>query len=231
MRSLVFFFLTLLLSERSLAQDTSFVVNAGTRIDEAIPAKDLYEYPEFKIGKIFFRDGKIVEVRMNYNRFTDEMFFIRVNGDTLILGNEETIRLINIEKDSFYFNRGYILLVQTNNSARLGVKHSFRLADKRKSVSYDGMSSISSVQNIRSIEEAGARHRLVAKEQIVLFKTVYYYLGDEFAHFLPANQKNLTKLFPGCSGELKKYCNKNKIDFEKKPDLENLLSFVESTCR
>jgi len=223
--------LILLLSERSVTQDTSFVVNAGTRIDEAIPAKDLYEYPEFKIGKIFFRDGKIVQVRMNYNRFTDEMFFIRGNGDTLILGNEETIRLINIEKDSFYFNRGFILLVQSNNSVRLGVKHSFRLADKRKSVSYDGMSSISSVQNIRSIEEAGARHRLVAKEQIVLFKTVYYYLGDKFAHFLPANQKNLAKLFPGCSGGLKKYCNKNKVDFEKKPDLENLLSFVESTCR
>ena len=231
MRFLACSLLILLLAKQSVPQDSSFVVNAGTRIDEAIPAKDLFEYPEFKIGKIFFRDGKLVEVRMNYNRFTDEMFFIKSTGDTLILDNEETIRLINIEKDSFYFNKGFILLAQSNNSVKLGVKHGFRLADKRKSVSYDGMSSISSVQNIRSIEEAGARHRLVAKEQIVLFATVYYYLGDQFSHFLPANQKNLTKLFPGCSGELKKYCNKNRIDFEKKPDLENLLSFVDSTCR
>ena len=132
MRSLVWLFLILLLSERSLTQDTSFVVNAGSRIDEAIPAKDLYEYSEFLIGKVIFRDGRVVEARMNYNRFTDEMFFIKGNGDTLILDNEETIRLINIKKDSFYFNKGYILLVQSNNSARLGVKHSFRLADKKK---------------------------------------------------------------------------------------------------
>jgi len=231
MRTLVCLLLILLLSERSITQDSSFVINAGTRIDDAIPAKDLFEYPEFLTGKVFFRDGRIVEARMNYNRFTDEMFFIRGNGDTLVLDNEETIRLINIEKDSFYFSRGFILLVESNNSMKLGVKHGFRLADKRKSVSYDMMSSISSVQNIRSIEEAGARHRLVAKEQIVLFKTVQYYFGDKFDHYVPANQKNLAKMFPACNGEIKNYCSKNKIDFGKKADFDMLLPFIASTCR
>jgi len=231
MKFLVCLSLILLLSERSVTQDSSIVVNSGARIDEAIPAKDLYEYPDFLIGRVFFRDGRVVEARMNYNRFTDEMFFIRANGDTLVLDNEETIRLINIEKDSFYFNKGFILLVQTNNAIKLGVKHGFRLADKRKSVSYDMMSSISSVQNIRSIEEAGARHRLVAKEQLVLFKTEQYYFGDKFDFYVLANQKNLSKMFPACNGEIKNYCSKNKIDFGKKTDLDLLLPFIASACR
>ena len=93
------------------------------------------------------------------------------------------------------------------------------------------MSSISSVQNMRSFEQEGARHRLTAKEEVLLFSSSEYYFGDLFDHFALANQKNLSKMFPGCNGEIKNYCSKNNVDFGKKPDLENVLAFVESTCR
>jgi len=232
MKFLICLLLFSTIAKRSFTQDSSFVVEAGQRIDEAIPAKHLYQYPEFRIGKVIFKDGRIIEARLNYNRFTDEMFFIRTNGDTLILSNEETIKLINIEKDSFYFfDKGYVLLLQTNNKLRLGVKHGFRLGDKRKSVSYDMMSSISSVTNMRSIEQEGARLRLTAKEQIVLFTAVQYYFGDLYDHYVLANQKNLSKLFPSCNGEIKNYANKNNVDFGKKQDLEKILVFIESTCK
>ena len=232
MKFLICLLLFFTIAKRSVAQDSSFVVEAGQRIDEAIPAKYLYQYTEFKIGKVIFKDGRVVDARLNYNRFTDEMFFIRTNGDTLVLSNEETIKLIKIEKDSFYFfDKGYVLLLQTNNKLRLGVKHGFRLGDKLKSVSYDMMSSISSVSNMRSIEQEGARLRLTAKEQILLFTASQYYFGDLFDHYFLANQKNLSRMFPPCNGDIKKFCSNNRIDFEKKPDLENILIFVESTCR
>src|SRR5678815_1851635 len=95
--------------------NTTLIVKAGTSIEESVPTVDLYEYPQFTQGTVFFRDGKVSGGGMNYNRFLDAMQFITAKGDTFTLSNEKNITFINIGKDTFFYDQGYIKLV-TNMS-------------------------------------------------------------------------------------------------------------------
>lgn len=213
-----------------VAQDTSFVVNAGTRLNDAIPAKHLFHYPEFLSGKVIFRDGKVSEAKMNYSRLTDEMLFIGKGGDTLALDNEPTIKLVCIGSDTFYFDRGYVLLVKTTGAVKLGIKEGFRYGDKKKETGYDMMSAASSVTSLGPLYDDKRMYQLAVKEQTVVRTVAHYYVGDTYNRFVLATEKKLAGLLPECAGLLNEFCKKNKIDFGRMKDLDTVLSFLASAC-
>lgn len=216
--------------ERSFAQDTSFLVNAGTKLNDMFPVKHLFHYPEFLAGKVFFRDGKVSEARMNYNRLTDEMLFIGKTGDTLALDNEPTIKLICINDDTFYFDKGYVMLVRSNDVVKLGMKRGFKQGDKRKETGYDMMSSASSVSSLSSLYDDKRIYSLEVKEQALVFSVTAYYFSDKYNHFVPATEKNLADLFPEYTRLLNEFCKKNRIDFDRIRDLQTVMSFLSGTC-
>ena len=53
------------------AQDSTITIKAGTSFNESVSITDLYEYPQFVYGKVFFRPGDSSGGRLNYNRFLD----------------------------------------------------------------------------------------------------------------------------------------------------------------
>lgn len=228
MKPLYWLMMCLVFSKVSFTQDTSFIVGAGARPGEIIPAKDIYQYPAFLRGNVFFRDGTVSEGKMNYNRLTDEMLFVDQNGDTLAIDNKPTIRFIWIEKDSFYFDQGYIRLLKGGTVVKLGVKEGFKPGDKRKQAGYDMMSSASSVSSFSSLYDGKRMYPLEVKEQTIVFKTTLYYFGDRYHHFVLATKKNLVALFPNYSVQLNRFCNKNKVDFSSRRDLERVVSFLAS---
>lgn len=230
MKPLFWLMMCLVLPKHSFTQDTSFVASAGTKPGDVIPAKDIYQYATFLSGKVFFRDGTVSEGKMNYNRLTDEMLFMDQNGDTLAIDNEPTIRFVRIEKDSFYFDQGYIRLLKGGNVVKLGAKQGFKPGDKRKQTGYDMMSSASSVSSSSSLDDGKRSYPLEVKEQTVVFRTTLYYFGDRYYHFVLATEKNLLALFPQYSVPLNTFCKKNKIDFSSRRDLERVMSFLVNSC-
>jgi hypothetical protein len=215
----------------SFTQEISFIIPAGSNSHEVIPAKHIYQYPDFISGKVFFRDGTVVQAKMNYNRLTDEMLFISPEKDTLAIDNEPTLNLITINKDSFVFDEGYIMLQGSRESIRFGVKHGFKFTGKRKIGAYDVESPASSISSFSSIFDGRSMRELKVNEKTVLATHTSYYFGDRFNQFVLANRKNLIALFPGCADGIKKYCRKNKIDFGKGDSLTGLISFVNSSCQ
>ena len=161
---------------------TSFVVKAGTSINESVPAADLYEYPEFKKGTVFFYSGSNSEAKINYHNFLGEMQFIGQNGDTLAIDDEETIRLITIEKDCFYYNKGFIKLISSNAAGKFGVKQSLKIGAVQKMGAYNTTSSISSIKNVNAQSYGGRMVKLLVKEDVILSKEKQYYFGDQFNH-------------------------------------------------
>jgi hypothetical protein len=156
MKPLFSLLLAFLMTEYSSSQDSVFIINAGVKVNEVIPAKTKYLYKEFSNGKVYFRDGNISEGRLNYSRLMDEMHFMSESGDTLALDNEPTIRIVVINKDSFYFDEGYFMLVKSNQVLKLWVKQGFRFGDKKKTAGYDMTSSTSSVTSYSSFNDGRA---------------------------------------------------------------------------
>ena len=157
------------------------------------------------------------------------MQFLNTTGDTLALDNEETIKLIIANSDSFYYDNGYFMVISSNNSLRLAIKQGFKILDKQKTTAYDKSSSVSSIKNVNSYNADESRiYQIGVTQDVVLTSETQYYFGDKFNQFVVANKKNLLDLYPKYSYEIKKYLKETEIGFQNKDDLEKLLQFLAS---
>jgi hypothetical protein len=224
MKALPILFLTYCCS--TYAQDSALVIKAGMTLNESIRSQDLYEYPQFIFGKVFFKPGDSAIGSLNYNRILDEIQFIDRKGDTLNIANPATIKFIRINKDLFFYDEGYVKLLKENNSMKLAEKQILRVRDKQKTGAYDLPNPTAAINTYNSFNDGKRLYSLVAREDILLSKQTLYYFGDKYNHFVLANKKNVLRQFSKQSGAVNAYLKENNIDFSKREDLEKLFQFV-----
>jgi hypothetical protein len=210
------------------AQDsTQVTIKAGNKINDVLSPADLFYYPQFMPGKVFFRDGSKAASQMNYNRLSQQMLFISPQGDTLALADEKTIRHIAINKDTFYFDEGYMRHITGNHEIKLAERQVWMVADVRKIGTHNKPTNTFAITSFSTFTDLnGYTHNLTLNEDIILKKETYYFFGDQFNHFDRANRKNLQLLFSKEHRRLEGYLSDNKINFEKKDDLEQLTRFL-----
>jgi hypothetical protein len=207
--------------------NATIIVKAGTTIKESVSSIDLYEYSQFTHGTVFFSDGKSSGAAMNYNRFLDEVQFITAKGDTLILINQKNIDFINIGKDTFFYDQGYIKLVSSTPNVKLGIKQMLRIRDRKKMGAYGMTSSTEAIDSYSSYYDGSKNYDMVVLQELILVKEVQDYIGDKYNHFVLANKKNVIKLFPKQHKALVSYLEGNTVVFNNKEDLEKLVQFIE----
>jgi len=221
------FFLGLFFYVPAFAQNSeSITIKTGTSISKGVPDSVLYQYPQFTAGKVHFRNGGSTDARLNYNRFLDEMQFLTANGDTLAIADAETIKLILVGNDSFYYDKGYFLSISNNGSLKLAAKQGFKILDKQKTSAYDMSTSVSSIRNVNSYTTEGKIYNLAVKEDVVLTRETYYYFGDKYNQFVPATKKNLMELYPKQRNDIGNYIKEHEVRFQHREDLEKLLRFL-----
>ena len=211
------------------AQDSTLVtIKAGSSIGDVLKTTDIFLNPQFISSKVFFRSGAKSIAMMNYNSLTDQMLFIDPKGDTLALKDEKTVKFITLDKDTFYYDEGYIRLVASNSVVKLAEKQIWEVADIRKIGSHNRPSTTFAVTSYSTLTDRfGSTHDLLLNEDLVLRKKANYYFGDMYNHFTPAGKKNLLLLFPKKRASLASYLKENKVNFDKKDDLEKLTQFLE----
>ena len=208
------------------AQDSTITIKAGTSFNESVSITDLYEYPQFVYGKVFFRPGDSSAGRLNYNRFLDEMQFIDFKGDTLNIAYPGTIKFIRISNDLFYYDNGYVKLIKDNNTIKLAAKQTLRESGKNKIGAYNMASSASSIDSYSSLVINNKNYNLSPREDIILTKKTEYYFGDKYNHFVLANKKNILRLYSKQEGTVTAYLKENNVDFKNREDLEKLFQFL-----
>ena len=210
------------------AQDSTITIKAGTTFSESVSMTDLYEYPQFVYGKVFFRQGDSTVARLNYQRLSDAMQFIDFKGDTLDIAYAGTIKFFRINNDIFYYDDGYVKLLKDNNTVKLAEKRTLRVSGRNKIGAYDMASPTSAITNYGSLIDQKAIYKLVPREDIILSKKTEYYLGDKYNHFVLANKKNLLRLYSKHDRPITAYLKENDIDFNNREDLEKLLGYLTS---
>jgi len=167
---------------------------------------------------------------MNYSRLVDQMLFIDHKGDTLALANEKTIKFIAVVQDTFYFDEGYVRLIMDYGVVKLAEKQIWVVADTRKIGTHNRSASTVGVTSLSSYaDETTGRAKsydLMINEDMVIRRETHYYFGDEYNHFVRAGKKKLLLLFPKEELSLENYMKENKVNFDKKDDLEKLAQFL-----
>jgi hypothetical protein len=212
------------------AQDSTLVtIKAGNRVKDVLPTPDIYYYPQFRNGKVFFRDGSRAGAKLNYTRLYDQMLFIDTKGDTLALADEKTIKFITVEKDTLYYDEGYVRLFANYGDVKLAEKQIWVVADVRKIGTHDTPKNTVAITSLSNLEDANGRAKsydFLINEDIIIKKETQYFFGDEYNHFVRSGKKKLLLLFPKDQLNIENYLKENKVDFDKKDDIEKLAQFL-----
>lgn len=226
---LLLFFILICYSDLS-AQDSVYVtIKTGQSVKDVLTPADIYQYSEFTFGKVYMRDGSIAAGKMNYSRLYGQMLFINPKGDTLALADERNIKYIVINKDTFYFDEGYMMLMANSAGFKLTEKQTWVLADIRKIGTHDRPTTtvaITSLSSFSNGKDAAKSKDLIMNEDVLLRKETQYYFGDKYNLFVPASKKGLQQLFPKDHGIIDDYLKANKVNFNKKDDIEKLYQFL-----
>ena len=202
-------------------------VKADQEINQVFTIKDIYRYEQFLLGKVQFRDGTSAEAKMNYHKLFEQMLFIDANGDSLAVGNPETIKFIIIGNDTFYYNKGiFVELIGAVNLIRLAKRQVLQEIDEQKTGAYGQSYTNNSTVANKNYYTVDGKPRLNVGEGTLFSQKKEYYISYKQDDFVPVTKKNIEKLFDDKAKDIKDYIKTNSINFANEQDLKKLIQFI-----
>jgi hypothetical protein len=171
----------------------TYTINPGVKATEVIPADELFLYPNFTAGTVYFKTGAYSSGLLNYNFLVAEIQFIDPKDDTLSLADEGTIGYIVITSDTFYYDNGYLKFIRHCGEFKLAQKQFFVLANVEKIGAMGTKTSSSSIGIYTRLPGNYKNNGLIAQEVLTLVRNDLYYFGDKFNHFKKLNKKEITE--------------------------------------
>lgn len=201
----------------------TYTINPGIKATEVIPADELFLYPNFTTGTVYFKTGAYSPGLLNYNFLIAEMQFIDPKGDTLSLADEITIGYIVITRDTFYYDNGYLKFIRNCGEFKLAQKQFFVLANREKIGAMGIKTSSSSINTYTRLPGNYKNNGLIAQEVLTLARNDLYYFGDKFNHFKRLNKKNLIEAYPAKGKEIRDYFKENSLKEITEEDMVKLM--------
>jgi hypothetical protein len=203
------------------------VVKAGMKVVDCFPFNERYRYPEFSTGRIQVQSGVYAEAKLNYNFLSGEMEYIK-NRDTLAIANKKDISFVVVANDTFYYDKGYYLEQIYQGPFKVVLKQYIKLKETQKQDSYGTTSAGSATTSYGSLPASGNFYKLTANTDLVLQRTLEYYLSDQPGEFVQYTKKNVMKLFPQFKDKINAYLKSNKVNFDNRTDLIRLADYLKT---
>jgi hypothetical protein len=201
----------------------TYTINPGINATEVIPADELFLYPNFTTGKVYFKTGANSSGLLNYNFLLAEIQFIDPKGDTLSLADEITISYIAFAVDTFYYDNGYLKFIRNCGESKLAQKQFFNIANKEKIGAMGIKTSSSSINTYTSLSDNYKSNGLTAQVVLTLARNDLYYFGNKFNHFKRLNKKNLIEAYPAKRKEIRGYFKENSLKEITEEDMAKLM--------
>jgi len=216
----------------SYAQDSStFVIKADQLASDFITPEKIYKYPKFTRGKIIFRDKTATEAPINYNYLISEVEFIGPQKDTLAIASHQlpTIQRILVNKDTFYYQDGYLQQVLQTPLGILAKRQSLIIVKVDKLGAYDMPANTTKTESpivFRDYFGSTINPDLRVRENITMTYRTEYFIGDKYLYFLPANKKSFLKIYPSRKHTINTYLKENTVDFKNLNDLTKMMVLI-----
>jgi hypothetical protein len=208
------------------SQET-ITVKAGTTIMQYFPPAERFLYAGFAPGKVLFKDGTYTVSRFNYNILYGEVQFIQ-RKDTLSISNPRDIKLVTIDRDTFYYDKGYLRILASQHGIKLAKMQFIKLVDFAKKEAYGTSSSTSASSSYSSVPSGGQYYTLVVDQDEILKKETDYFIYTAAHGFQSFRKKTVLQLFPEREAVIKAYLKDKPVDFEREEDLLRLTGYLAS---
>jgi hypothetical protein len=221
---LTFNFILFLITGLSAQKSETITVAAGTNVQDYFSFQQMYRYPKFTNGKVYFNNGATASSSLNYNLLSGEMDYSQ-SKDTLSIANPTDIKFIAIAKDTFYFDKGYLELIYSNKF-KVALKQRYKQLDVVNKDSYGSSGSNSATDSYNSLQTAQQSYKLVINQDRIYKKVSDYYLVTPTGTFVPFSRKKVMQLFPQHKETIEQYLKSNKVDFDLRDDLIRFAGYL-----
>jgi hypothetical protein len=205
----------------------SFKVNPGEKVTSAIPADVIYEYPEFQVGTVQFKNGKAGMARMNYNSLLGEIEFINDKLDTNSLDDAKAMHYLHIAKDTFYYDKVYLKQISNKKEVKLALHRILMLSNRQKIGGFGEINGGSVEVEQKMSSNANPLKTLVANEILTYTENRIWYFGDKYNRFKQASRKNIIDMFGKLKPGLDKFLDDNHLNYFDETDIKKLTAFLQ----
>lgn len=172
-------------------------------------------FKKFQDATVYYKDGRLFGVQMNYNLVAGCFLFIDVhdNNEMKRFAEPKLVGSIKIGDRIFLpTDNGATEILQANPAIHVEYKGTIREEDKRSG--YGGRSATSAIQTYSSIQSGGVMHGLDTEKNILtdIYKIYYVEKKGKKARFI--TEKQFLKIFSAKKEELKRYIRDKGIDFD-----------------
>lgn len=205
------------------------VVKSETSYEKLLPADMLYEYSEFKRGKLYYKDGGAVLRDYNFDLLSGHCLFRDKSGTVMEMAFPEQIRVVVIDSCHWYrVNERFGQVAYSKDRVDMIKCRYTKCVDVRKEGAFGGVSSTSSVTNVTSFQGSGSsiQSLSVPGEYDFEVKVEYFLKIGDVVEL--ADAKGFRKLFPTQKSKINSILKSRKIDFDKEADIIELIKEITS---
>lgn len=186
-----------------------------------------YLYPEFTRSSILMKNGRTMNVMLNYNMVTEKMVFEQ-NGEYYNIVNPETADTIFLNDEKFIYHEGVFLEIMQLGKLPFYVQHRAELIQPPRPAGYGTTSQLTSSNVLSGINTPSGYYNLKLPDGFTVRKSNTYWVNKDgrMGYFL--GQRQFLKLFPDNDARLKKFIKDSKIRFDKPEDVVKLAAFCDN---
>lgn len=188
--------------------------------------QEMYVYPSFEKGMVEYRNGQLFTPRMNYNRVLETIQFINDNNDTLVLANEDYIKVAVIGNDVYMFLPHCLKTVASHTTVALYKHEKLRIADIRRKGAFGIPNSASAIDSYNQVYTWMGSYQLNLNELLLLNKETTFYISGRNFDVVPASRKNVLQLFSKNDKQIRDFIDSKKTSFSNEKDLIELAAFI-----
>jgi hypothetical protein len=204
-------------------------VKNGSDVTKSLPYAERFHYDAFREGKVVFRNGRVVNAKMNYSIPHGEIQFIDPKNDTLILNDKVLMDKIIIDADTFFYYQhyGHVRKIAGYKQVSFAEKQILGTAGTERNAAYNQFSATTAISTYSNYtNNAGKQDYEGGSDKILLKRRYVYYFLDRNRNIYTATKGNLLKVFPRQKRALNQYLKTNKLDFHNPRDIVQAMVYA-----
>jgi len=226
MKKTVFSLFLIVLSVQLFAQSGVIKVSDGKVTEGDLYLKNQYVLNDFLDAIITLKDGTTYDGKININTVTQTLRMISVNGDTLGVNIEKSIKAVSAGSELFYkIGNMYVRIIETDGEVLLGQIKALRIGGESKKGPYGGSGEVASITTVGVLDSDNTIEHIPgdATLKVDLRRDLLFVKNDKL---YPVTKKNLARLFPKQSGLIESFMKSSGTNLNKEEDVRKLFDYI-----
>lgn len=186
-------------------------------------------FPKFENALIYYKDGRVFQVPLNYNLVTGYFLFIDKNDNDELksFAEPDMIKIIKIGTRLFLpTEKGATEIIQVN--PLFHVQYKGKVRNEEKLGAYGKRSATSAITTYSSLDSRGVTHQLQTEKEYLtgIYKVYRVEVNGKKKSFI--TEKQFLKIYPHSKETLKQYIDDKRIDFNSVDQVLQLFNYAET---